>query len=387
MHNFKFDLVLLAAGRGRRLGNINKAALLIGGKPFLQHLLDTFSQTEGLSQIVITYNSENYHEISRVSNNHLLNRKITLARGGGERVYSVYNALKLLKSSPSEMVVIHDAARPNISTNIILSGLKTASQRGSAVPAIPLVDTIKKVEKNRIISTVPREGIYQIQTPQFFNKRLITYAYEIWFREKRDSIPTDDSYLLENIGISPFIIAGDRENIKVTYKKDIDMIQKNSFIRIGFGYDIHRIKRGGRLYLGGVIVDDTRSAVAHSDGDALLHSICDAMLGGCGLRDIGHFFPTRDKRYKDISSLRLLEMTEKIISKEGYYVINLDSTIVLQTPKIGRFIDKMRENISRILKTHTSTIGIQATTPEGLGEAGDGRAVAAYTVTLLDRRP
>lgn len=383
MHNITFDLILLAAGKGRRLGGENKALLKFRGRSFIEYQLDIFSKFTGLNNIVITYHPSNKQEIEDSIKGHQLYKKVSLIRGGSERAYSVYNALLSLKISNSEIVVIHDVARPNITEELINRGIETAKKYGSAIPAIPLVDTIKLINRGRIINTIPRDGVYQIQTPQIFNRDLISYAYFMWSKNKGRFVPTDDSSLLENIGISPRIYEGNRENIKITYREDMDMINQPAQFRIGYGYDIHRLKRGGKLFLGGVIIEIGISAIAHSDGDALIHSICDALLGAAGLRDIGYYFPNSDDRFKGISSLSILKETYNIISQKGFKVVNIDSTIVLERPKIGKFIPDMKNNIAKILNINNSAIGIKATTPEKTGEIGKGKAFASYSIALL----
>jgi 2-C-methyl-D-erythritol 4-phosphate cytidylyltransferase/2-C-methyl-D-erythritol 2,4-cyclodiphosphate synthase len=383
MHNNTFDLILLAAGKGRRLGGENKALLKIKGRSFIEYELDIFSSFDGLDNVIITYHTSNKKEIEEAIKGHKLYKKVSLIKGGSERAYSVYNALLSLKNSKSEIVVIHDVARPNITEKLISRGIETAKIYGSAIPAIPLVDTIKVINKDRIINTIPRDGIYQIQTPQIFNKDLISYAYFVWSKNKDRFIPTDDSSLLENLGISPRIYEGDRENIKITYREDMNMINQPPQFRIGYGYDIHRLKRGGKLYLGGVLVEEGISAIAHSDGDVLIHSICDALLGAAGLRDIGYYFPNSDNRFKGIGSLSILKETFSIISQKGFRIVNIDSTIVLERPKIGKFIPDMKNNIARILNISNSAIGIKATTPEKTGEIGKGKAFASYSIALL----
>lgn len=385
MLNTSYDLIILSAGKGKRLGGENKGLLQIGGKSFIENEIDIVSQIGEPSNIVITYRSSELNRLKSRLARHPMIKKVSFIRGGKERAFSVLNALNYLRKSKSHIVLIHDAARPNISKELIYNGIQTAIKFGSAIPAIPCTDTMKLIVENRIIKTIPRDGIYFVQTPQFFNKDLITYAYRKWFEERDNSIPTDDSYLLERIGISPVIIKGDRKNIKITYKEDMEIFNNPTLFRIGFGYDIHRIREGNGLWLGGVLIDKKRSSVAHSDGDVLIHALCDALLGGCGLRDIGYYFPNSEKKYKRISSLILLRETFKLISSYGFKVINIDATVILQAPKIGQFIDEIKDNISNILKIQPAQIGIKATTPEGLGEAGKGSAFSAYCTVLLSK--
>ncbi len=383
MHKVSYDLIILSAGRGKRLGGRNKGLLRINGKSFIENELDIISQTAKPANIVITYHPSALRKLKKTLAGHPLYPKISFVKGGEERVFSVNNALCFLKESDSELVMIHDAARPNISPELIKRGIRTALKYGSAIPALPLTDTIKQVKKGRILKTVPRDEIYYVQTPQVFNKKLIFYAYSKWSEQKNSFVPTDDASLLEHIGISPVITEGDRRNIKITYREDMYMLRDNKSFRTGFGYDIHRIKRGGRLFLGGVCIDETRSAVAHSDGDVLIHAICDALLGACGLRDIGYYFPNSDDRYRGISSLKILEKTYSLISEKGFRVVNIDSTVILQSPKIGKHVNEMKKNIATVLNIAESDVGIKATTPEKTGEAGSGRAFCAYCTVLL----
>jgi 2-C-methyl-D-erythritol 2,4-cyclodiphosphate synthase/2-C-methyl-D-erythritol 4-phosphate cytidylyltransferase len=385
MHNTQFDLVLLAAGKGERLGGRDKATIKLGGDFAICHQLDIFSETKGLNKIIITYRPSNLKRLKEVMRYHPLFDRCIFVKGGNERVDSVFNALKILKDSSSRIVAIHDVARPNINKWLIYKGIEISSRFGTAIPAVPLVDTIKEVIDDRVVRTIPRENIYQIQTPQFFDRELILYAYSKWYKDKGGFIPTDDSSLIERLGISPVIFKGDRANIKITYEEDLKMFEHIKRYRTGFGYDIHRLKKGGNLYIGGVVVDRSKSAIAHSDGDVLIHAICDALLGACGMRDIGHHFPNSDKKYKNISSLILLKETIEIIRKEGFGVENIDTTIILESPKIGKYIDGMKENISRVLNISPDEIGIKATTPEKTGIMGKGKAIAAYCTALISK--
>ncbi len=385
MHNITYDLILLSAGRGRRLGGKNKGLLRIDNRSFIEYELDIISKTILPQRIIITYHPSVLSELRNIIRNHSLFDRITLIKGGSERVFSVYNALSALRESDSQLVLIHDAARPNISADLIKRGINVAIKKGSAIPAIPLTDTIKLVNNGRITRTISRENIYYVQTPQIFNKELITYAYDEWYSKRDNFIHTDDASLLENLGISPFIFAGERCNIKITFREDMDMIKRDFPYRIGYGYDIHRLKKGGRLFLGGVMIDNTRSAIAHSDGDVLLHSLCDALLGAAGLRDIGYYFPNSESKYKGISSLKILEKTYEIISKRGFSVVNIDITVILESPKIGKFIDDMKKNIAQILKIDKTYIGIKATTSEKTGETSRGKAFSSYCVAMIRR--
>ncbi|MCX7943584.1 MAG: 2-C-methyl-D-erythritol 2,4-cyclodiphosphate synthase [Deltaproteobacteria bacterium] len=382
MRNCSYDLIILSAGHGKRFGGQNKGLLKIFNKSFIEQEIDVFCSVKTPSNIVVTYYPSILERLKLNLKNHPVYNKISFVLGGRERVFSVYNALLYLKHSSSEFVAIHDSARPMISKGLIENGFSTVIRYGSAIPAIPLIDTIKFIKENRIVRTIPRDDIYQIQTPQFFNKDLVTYAYEKWFNE-RGFIPTDDSLLIEHIGISPVIFNGDRKNIKVTYKEDMEMITNQRIIRTGFGYDIHRIKRGKGLWLGGVLIDKTKSAIAHSDGDVLIHSICDALLGACGLRDIGYYFPNSDAKYKKIRSTKILNQTYNIVSGLGFKVGNVDSTIVLQSPKIGKYVSEMKKNIARILNITEMDVSIKATTSEETGEIGSGMAFSAYTIVLV----
>jgi len=251
---------------------------------------------------------------------------------------------------------------------------------------VPETDTIKKVGYDKSVrTTLDRSGVWRIQTPQAFRFELIKKAYEKAFMDK--FYATDDAMLVERLGEKVKIVKGSYNNIKITTREDLvvaeTMLSKTKDGLFGIGYDIHRLSENRRLMLGGVRIPFKKGLMGHSDGDALLHSICDAMLGSTGEKDIGNHFPNTDKRYRGISSLILLQKVEKILEGRGYIVKNIDCVVIAESPKIAPYADRMKTKIAEVLKIRKENIGIKATTNEGIGFIGEGGGIAAFSIVSV----
>ena len=318
--------------------------------------------------------------------------------GGSERQYSIANALKVLPSD-TKLVLVHDGARPLVTTQCIDDVIQGAIQYKAAVVAVPVKDTIKTVNKYSMVTGTPdRHTLWSIQTPQGFDAQLLKQAYDCAAQE--DYLGTDDASLVERLGTEVKIVVGNYENIKVTTPEDLMIAEaflcgqsKNDdkreceakeMMRIGMGYDVHKLVEGRKLILGGVEVPYAYGLDGHSDADVLLHAIKDALLGAAALGDIGKHFPDTDVQYKGASSMVLLERVRNIIREHGYRVNNVDSTIVAERPKLATYIPEMNRNIARALQIELGQVNVKATTTEGLGFTGKGAGIAAYaTVTIL----
>ena len=302
----------------------------------------------------------------------------TVVQGGVPRADSVHNGLAAAKG---QLVAIHDAARPFASEEVITQVLQAAAKTGAAAPAVPVKDTIKVADKDgKVVTTPDRATLYAVQTPQCFDRALYLQALEAVSGEKA-SLVTDDCSLFELAGLPVTLTAGDYANLKITTKEDL---QKENTMRIGHGYDVHRLVEGRKLILGGVEVPYEKGLLGHSDADVLLHAVMDAVLGAAALGDIGQHFPDTDPAYKGADSLALTREVAKIIAAHGYKVGNIDATILCQRPKLAPHIPAMRKNIADAFGLPLDAVSVKATTEEHLGFTGEGLGIAAHAVALIE---
>ena len=302
----------------------------------------------------------------------------TVVQGGATRADSVHNGLAAAKG---QLVAIHDAARPFASEEVITQVLQAAVKTGAAAPAVPVKDTIKVADKDgKVVTTPDRATLYAVQTPQCFDRALYLQALEAVSGEKA-SLVTDDCSLFELAGLPVTLTAGDYANLKITTKEDL---QKENTMRIGHGYDVHRLVEDRKLILGGVEVPYEKGLLGHSDADVLLHAVMDAVLGAAALGDIGQHFPDTDPAYKGADSLALTREVAKIIAAHGYKVGNIDATILCQRPKLAPHIPAMRKNIADAFGLPLDDVSVKATTEEHLGFTGEGLGIAAHAVALIE---
>lgn len=291
------------------------------------------------------------------------------------------------KESP-DIVLIHDGARPAVSDDIIRNIHKKVITDNAAAPVIPLVDTIKETGKSGEILSHPDRSSYRgIQTPQGFKYRMILDAHKKAAEDSR--IYTDDTEIFSRYMGNVYTVDGNENNRKITYNDDLDFFRKvlgeDNMIRIGQGYDLHRLEEGNFIYLGGVKIPSDKKAVAHSDGDVLIHAVIDSLLGAAAEGDIGSHFPPSDAAYKDISSRILLRKVTGLLKSKGYRVTNLDTTVVLEKPKLRPFIEEIRKTLSEDMETDIDKISVKAKTNEQCDAAGRREAVEAFASVIISR--
>ena len=371
--------IVLAAGNARRMGE-NKMLMRIGGKTVLGRSLAAFEHASCCSRIIIVCRGEDEEDFAAIAETEL-SVPYTLAEGGAERQHSVEKALHAAKGA--DIVVVHDGARCFIDPDVIRECTAAAQHHGAAAAGVRTKDTIKQTDGDNITGTVDRTHLVNIQTPQAFRYDLLMDAHQ---KAGQDSfIGTDECVLLERMGIPVRFVDAHYDNIKITTQEDIlhgrHIVGEQ--IRIGTGYDAHRLQAGLPLILGGVNIPHTHGLLGHSDADVLLHAVMDAMLGAAALGDIGQHFPSSDDRYKGISSIKLLKQTFSIITDGGFRIVNIDATLVMQAPKLAPYIEKMRRNIAKTLDLNTAAVSVKATTTEGMGFEGRGEGVSAMTSVTL----
>ena len=367
--------ILVAAGASRRMGFDKLSHRLPGGLTVLQTSLRAFENHPRITQIVLVAgaNLETCRQLAGACS-----KPCTAVPGGATRAQSVCAGLA---AATGEMVAIHDAARPFVSEEVITAAIEAAEQTGAAAPAVAVKDTVKVAAADgRVLNTPDRSTLFAVQTPQCFRRELYLRALDAVSEDKADLV-TDDCSLFELAGLPVVLTPGDYANLKITTKEDL---KGESTMRIGHGYDVHRLVEGRRLILGGVDISYEKGLLGHSDADVLLHAVSDALLGAAALGDIGKHFPDTDPRYEGADSLRLLQEVGNLVRQAGYTVGNVDATVLCQAPKLAPHIQTMRANIARALDVPVECISVKATTEEHLGFTGQGQGIAAHAVALLE---
>lgn len=378
--------VLVAAGRGTRSGlSENKVFFRIDGRSVLSRCLDALAGSGAFDGIVLVMNPQDealYRDMIAEDGACSLIRAIV--PGGKTRRESVLNGLRALPED-TDIVAVHDAARPFVTADVIRATVEDAIKYGSGVISTPVTDTIKRVDPaTGEVTTPDRSELRAVQTPQTFNYRKLLTAH-IRAEEEHMNV-TDDAMLFERMYGSVHLSSADGadRNIKLTNPRDFAE-RSAPAMRIGSGYDAHRLKEGRRLILCGVEVPHDRGLDGHSDADVAVHALMDALLGALGEGDIGRHFPDSDMRYKGISSMLLLERVMEIVRGHGMRVMNADVTIVAQRPKLAGCIPAMRENIARALGVEIACANVKATTTERMGFEGEEIGISAQASVLLAR--
>lgn len=376
----KVAVIIAAAGQGKRLGaDIPKQFLKIAGEPILVKTVRAFCSNEHVDYVFIVTGKDYIGHCENLVDEYNLKKVVSVVEGGKERQDSVYSALQQInrKRPGVEYVLVHDAARPFVSQEIIDYVIEATVGVGAAIACVPVKDSIRQgtSEESR---NVERSNLYNVQTPQGFKKSVLMEAYEQAFADKYYG--TDDASLVERIGQPVELVMGQYDNIKITTKEDMPMEN-----RVGTGFDVHALVEGRPLILGGVEIPFEKGLDGHSDADVLIHALMDALLGAAALGDIGRHFPDTDPAYKGISSVKLLEHVAGLLEDEFYKVGNVDITVMAQRPKIKSYIDDMRKIIAEMLDIDISRVNIKGTTTERLGFVGREEGIAAQAACLLYR--
>lgn len=365
--------IICAAGKGERAGfQDNKILKELNGMPVLCYSLSAFSEC-GADEILVTAREEDEKAILPLLAPYPNAR---LVRGGETRGQSVYNALK---EATGEIVLVHDAARPFVTANIIRDCVECVKTHGSGVCALPATDTTVIAENGQIISSPVRDSVFTVQTPQGFYKDELLIAYERAIAEGKQF--TDESGVYGCYIKPPRLFLGERSNKKLTYSEDFLPAE-----RVGFGVDTHAFYADGEgapfinfITLGGVRIPSDKILKAHSDGDVLVHALMDALLSAAGLRDIGYYFPDTDEKYRGVNSMQLLEEVIKLAGKPK----NVSVSVLAETPRLSPYIEEMKKSLADALSVPLSAIGIAAGTNEKLGYVGEKKGITVYATVLL----
>lgn len=381
--------VLVAAGSSTRMG-FDKLSFDLGGETVLHRSIRAFDRCPQIGEIVLVAGKNRaFVEQQAVG----CTKPVQIVAGGATRAESAKNGVL---AAHGELVAVHDAARPFVSPAVIAAVLEAAARCGAAAPAVPVKDTIKQAvpgdgktvpEACLVHSTPDRSTLYAVQTPQCFDRTQYLAALQELDAEKVRLV-TDDCSLFELTGRSVQLTQGDYANLKITTREDLPRpVQKEETrMRIGHGYDVHRLVEGRKLILGGVEIPFEKGLLGHSDADVLAHAVMDAVLGAAALGDIGQHFPDNDPAYAGADSLELARHVARILSEHGYRVENIDATILCQRPKLAPHIPAMRANLAAAFGLPVDAVSVKATTEEHLGFTGEGLGIAAHAVALIETR-
>jgi 2-C-methyl-D-erythritol 4-phosphate cytidylyltransferase/2-C-methyl-D-erythritol 2,4-cyclodiphosphate synthase len=372
-------LILLAAGESKRLkSSVPKPYITVNNKKLLEHALNSFRDFRAIKKTVIVYNKNHKKHLNK------LNPKNALKISGGKtRQESTFEALKKIKKMNCKKVLIHDAARPFPSKKIINEIIKKLRTNHAVVPIIKVNDATKRVNKKIIFKNIKRKSLRFSQTPQGFTFKKI---YEKHKKNINTSVD-DDSALFTDDGEKVISINGSKTNLKITDKEDLDifksLIKGKSYS--GIGFDVHRLVKGRKLYLGGIKIPFVLGLKGHSDGDSVLHALIDSLLGACRLGDIGKLFSDKNKKYKNIRSTVLLRKVIELIKSKNFSINNIDINIIAQKPKIKKYSKKMIQTISKLCEINPNEINIKGKTTEKLGLIGKGKAIASEVITSVTK--
>jgi len=381
--------VLVAAGSSTRMG-FDKLSFDLGGETVLHRSIRAFDQCPQIGEIVLVAGKNRaFVEQQAVG----CTKPVQIVAGGATRAESAKNGVL---AAHGELVAVHDAARPFVSPAVIAAVLEAAARCGAAAPAVPVKDTIKQAvpgdgktvpEACLVHSTPDRSTLYAVQTPQCFDRAQYLAALQELDAEKARLV-TDDCSLFELTGRPVQLTQGDYANLKITTREDLPRPaeKEETRMRIGHGYDVHRLVEGRKLILGGVEIPFEKGLLGHSDADVLAHAVMDAVLGAAALGDIGQHFPDNDPAYAGADSLELARHVARILSEHGYRVENIDATILCQRPKLAPHIPAMRANLAAAFDLPVDAVSVKATTEEHLGFTGEGLGIAAHAVALIETR-
>lgn len=364
--------IITCAGVGLRAGfKENKLLQKINGERVIDKTLSNFVNNPLIDEIILTSSVQDFKEFCDILKPYP-NARVVI--GGETRGQSVHNALKDCKTN---MVLIHDGARPFVTNEIIADCIESVKKFGSGIASIPATDTIGVVENGKIARTERKDRL-SIQTPQGFLTKDILKAYN---QVTDFSLYTDDAGVYSKFIGNPTPSLGDVANKKLTYRQDFDQ-----GILVGTGFDLHQLVEGRDLILGGIKIPHTKGLLGHSDADVLTHAIMDAILSTLSLGDIGKHFSDKDMKYKDISSIILLKRVLEMIDEHGYKVRNVSAVIMAEKPKLSTFTEKISTYLSEVIHIAPERVGITCTTLEKIGIVGREEGIACQAFCSVEKK-
>ncbi|MGX7895290.1 bifunctional 2-C-methyl-D-erythritol 4-phosphate cytidylyltransferase/2-C-methyl-D-erythritol 2,4-cyclodiphosphate synthase [Tsuneonella sp. HG222] len=374
-----FATIIVAAGKGLRAGQpVPKQFAPWRDKPLVRHSAEALA-AQGASQIVVAI-PEGAREVAIEALSAIPNTRTV--PGGTTRQESVRNALEALVDFAPELVLIHDAARPELPVEVTERLLLSLADHPGAIPVLPVVDSMALDEGGLMAGTAPREKLRRVQTPQAFRFADILAAHRAW---QGASDAGDDAQVARAAGLEVALIEGDERLRKLTFAGDFTTSATMSAlpVRTGTGFDVHRLAAGEELWLCGLKIEHTKGLAGHSDADVGLHAVVDAILGACALGDIGDHFPPNDPRWKGAPSAQFIAHAVALAEKAGYAVGNVDLTLICEEPKIGPHRQAMRAKLAELMGVEAGQVSVKATTTERLGFTGRGEGIAAQAVATM----
>jgi 2-C-methyl-D-erythritol 4-phosphate cytidylyltransferase/2-C-methyl-D-erythritol 2,4-cyclodiphosphate synthase len=376
--------LIVAAGRGSRFGGpLPKQYTLLAGRPVLRHTLEAYRSSPQINSLrVVIADGDDIHYTAAVAGLDLPGPVL----GGVSRQQSVLNGLEALAGAAPDFVAVHDAARPFVRPVDIAACLEAAAATGidGAVLGVRLSDTIKRTGGDgAVIETIPRTNLWRAQTPQIFRYKSLLKAHRdaATLGQSEATALTDDAAVAERAGLKVVMVEGSEDNRKITTAEDLRITMET---RTAFGFDVHGFGPGNAVMLGGIAIPHTHTLAGHSDADAALHALTDAVLGTIGAGDIGKHFPPSDPQWRGASSDRFLRHAVKLLTERGGRIVHLDLTLVCEAPKIGPHRDAMVASIARIAGVDPDRVSVKATTTEKLGFTGRREGIAAQAVATVE---
>jgi 2-C-methyl-D-erythritol 4-phosphate cytidylyltransferase/2-C-methyl-D-erythritol 2,4-cyclodiphosphate synthase len=382
--------IVAAGGRGTRVGAAQpKQMLVVGGRSILERSVQLLIDHPAVSEVIVALPPDLAAAPPAAFQDAA--KPLRVVAGGPRRQDSVANAFAMV-GREADIVLIHDAARPFASADLISRTIDAAVHTGAALAALPARDTVKRAEARPaeagryVQQTLPRETIHLAQTPQAFRRAVLEAALDYGKREGVEV--TDEATLAERAGHRVSLVEGEITNIKITTPGDLAIAGAiagpvHAVGRAGIGYDIHRLVEGRPLILGGVTIPFERGLIGHSDADALCHAVTEAVLGAAAAGDIGRHFPDSEPRWQGASSIDLLRRAAAIVAAQGLRVQNVDASILAERPKLGPFIDAMRANLAAALGIDIDQVSVKGKSNDGVGEIGRGEAIAVHATAFL----
>ena len=372
-----FSFILLAGGSSARFNsNVPKQYHKIAGKTLIDISLDKIKKFKEVKEIVIVYNKSHKKYLKDVNI-----KNISLVEGGNTRSESTYKALNYLKNkNKNSRVLIHDAARPNFSHKLIRNIFAYTKKYKTIIPVLKIQDALKENKLSGKILHLKRNNFFLTQTPQCFNLNEIFLLHKKFKKNYND----DDFSLVKNT-TNVKLINSEKRNFKITNKEDLNMLERvyKSNLKFGIGFDVHRLIKGEKLFLGGIKIPSKLGTLGHSDGDPVLHAIIDAILGACKKGDIGERFSDKNKKFENIRSTILIKEVINEIKSENYVVNNIDINIITESPRLEKYKKKILKNVSNLCEILENKVNIKAKTTEKLGVIGGEKAIAAEVIASV----
>jgi 2-C-methyl-D-erythritol 4-phosphate cytidylyltransferase / 2-C-methyl-D-erythritol 2,4-cyclodiphosphate synthase len=385
------DVIVVAAGRSTRMGGPDKLLAPIDGRPLLAWTLEALARAPAVERMVVVSAAERIGEIRGAP--WLPPAVEAVVEGGARRQESVAAGFEALTAGQASagaddgrFVLVHDGARPVLAAGLVEAVVRATDRHGAAIPVVPVAETLKLVDNDRVVATIERAGLNAAQTPQGVRRGLLRAAFER-FPPGGPETWTDEAALLEACNIPVHVVPGDPSNLKVTLPADLQRAEASlsrvGATRMGIGHDEHPFGPGEPLALGGIVIEGAPRLHGHSDGDVALHAVCDALLGASGLGDLGRLFPAGPATPLGIASGELLAEVRRRVTGDGWAVASVDLTIVGVRPRLAGHLDAMRGAIAKLLQVDPGVVNVKASSGNLAGDEGAGRSISAVAIASL----